>query len=140
VQYLKSGQWYAFDASDTFGYGPVTGQFRPTRELKMIDITSHDFYINYVKDLNALIHMNPHLEDRRGFLLFPVGFQDGITYRELARHLSIDVAPHIDLGLSISSQFYNNRGRCSIKQLDEDFIQILKILYGSKNRRYNCSI
>jgi hypothetical protein len=76
--------------------------------------------------------MNPHLEDRRGFLLFPVGFQDGITYRELARHLSIDVAPHIDLGLSISSQFYNNRGRCSIKQLDEDFIQILKILYGSK--------
>lgn len=79
-----------------------------------------------------LIRMNPQLEPSRGFLLFPVGFQDNTTYREFARHLSIDVVPHIDLGVSISSQYYNNRGRCSIKQLDDDFIHILKIMYGSE--------
>jgi hypothetical protein len=127
----RIGSWFSTDAIETYGYGTNTGEFNVVRELKILDLSSKSFYDKFIIDLNILIKTNPRLEQLKPQILFPLGFDDRLFYREFAKEIGLDLSnvklvPYIHV---LSNLNFNNRSRCSIHQLDTFLFSILKGLY-----------
>ena len=123
------GQWYCFIPEHTFGYGPITGEFKTTKSLKLLDITKNSFYNDFKDKIIDCSKSNHLVNDNKMPLLFPLGFTDAIIYTKFADEIRFPRVSTIDLVLELDTQYYGNRSRCSILQLDLQLILVLKELY-----------
>ena len=126
---VQNGTWYGLNLDDTLGYGSVRGEFVTKKDLRLIDVTSQEFYNNYVHKLNNSIH---DLELKLT-CLFPLGYTDHDTYLKRARKYipstyCLTHPPYSERLMELG-QFFANRSRCSIMQNDVAMMQVLKALY-----------
>jgi hypothetical protein len=127
---LPSGYWFGFSPSDTFGYGSVTGEFNPTKDLKLLDITNLNFYEDLLQKLKERSIIDPPFNTAKNQILFPIGFTDFDTYHRFA--IILGLTPHTlpnDIQLKLESLYFGNRSRCSVKQLDILLMEFLKHAY-----------
>jgi hypothetical protein len=126
---LVGGYWFAFSKELTFPYGSVTGEFNPTRELKLLDITNSEFYKNFLKKLEERTKNDSDFNEVKNTLLFPLGFTDFNTYKKYAEILLIPQNPAPIFYLNLEAIYNENRYRCSIRNLDFALMEFLKIQY-----------
>jgi hypothetical protein len=136
----RIGAWFSTDPTETYGYGVNTGEFKVLRELKILDLSNKEFYNTFIRDLDKLIVLNPHLEQLKPQILFPLGFDDRLFYREFAKEIGLDLSniklvPYVHV---LSNLKFNNRSRCSIHQLDTFLFNIIKGLYESSYDGIGC--
>jgi hypothetical protein len=125
-----NGYWFGINPNDTFGYGSITGIFRPNRELKLIDITNQDFLNDFMNKLTEHSQTDPTIEILRNSLLFPIGFPNMDIYRRFCNNLGLKMHyPPNNIEVELATQFFGNRSRCSIKSLDVQFMEYLKTIY-----------
>lgn len=123
------GEWYSFIPEDTYGYGPITGEFRSTKSLKLIDITKNSFYNDFRDNIIKYSKINPIINSRKKAILFPLGFPDYKVYTKIADELGITRELSIDLNIELDAQYYGNRSRCSIMEFDLELVSLLKEIY-----------
>jgi hypothetical protein len=123
------GYWFGFDANDTVGYGSITAEFRPVRELKLIDITRQDFYDDYICKIVERSKIDPSMDSIKDVMLFPLGYINMEVYRKYCNMIGLTQAPLTNMNVELATQFFYNRSRCSVKQLDINFINYLHTLY-----------
>jgi len=129
----REGFWFSLDKTDTYGYGSHTAEFRLSRDLVLADITNPLFYEqlkDWLKDLTSRV---VDLKQEHPFILFPLGFDDIVFYKDFARLIGIDVDA---FGLSPvvhteSLLYFGNRSRSSIRQCDIKMMEILKVIIGT---------
>lgn len=136
----RIGSWFSTDATETYGYGAITGEFNVVRDLKILDLSSKIFYDKFILDLDTLIETKPQLEQLKPHILFPLGFDDRLFYRDFAKDIGIDLSnitlvPYIHV---LSNLKFNNRSRCSLHQLDTLLFSIIKELYESSYDGVGC--
>lgn len=125
-----NGYWFAFSPDDIRGYGNILGTFTPSRELNLIDITSGSFYIDYINRFNNHFHSNPTGIPRLTPYLFPIGFTDKECYQQFFSTIQpTHVIQPIQYDILSSAQFFGNRSRCSVKDLDMAFMETIYLLY-----------
>ena len=71
------------------------------------------------------------MEQLKPQILFPLGFDDRLFYREFAKEIGLNLSniklvPYIHI---LSNLKFNNRSRCSIHQLDTLLFNIIKGIY-----------
>lgn len=49
-----SGMWYGLTPYETYGYGPITREFKLNTTVKLLNIGHNDFYNDYINKLNEL--------------------------------------------------------------------------------------
>ena len=125
------GEWYSFTPEDTILYGPITGEFKSRKSLKLLDITQNTFYNDVRNKIIEYAKTNPFVNTNRMLLLFPLGFSDPVLYIKYVDSLGISRVPTSDINLQIEldTQFYGNRSRHSILELDIHLITLLKSIY-----------
>jgi len=125
------GTWFSLVASDSYGYGSKTGEFRTVKELRLLDITTIEFHTDLIQKINKLSEKNMHVNNNKSTLLFPLGFTDYEIYKEMVKSvLNIPIISPSNIQVDIdSSQFFNNRSRLSIKNLDTNLVLLLNDLY-----------
>ncbi len=122
---LKDGKWFSFAPNVTFGYGSLTGEFKTNKDLKLIDICREDFYNEFINYLHAY-----NISDNDKCLFtFALGFVNFECYKNFARSIGINVVDTISDDVERMSQFFSNRSRCSVHQLDQKFVDILHIFF-----------
>ena len=125
------GEWYCFIPEYTFGYGQITGEFKATKSLKLIDITKNSFYIEFRDKIIEYSKSNKLINDNKMLLLFPLGFTDFTVYTKFADQIHIPRVSTIDSVVELDTQYYGNRSRCSVLQLDLQLILVLKDIYSN---------
>lgn len=129
----REGYWFSLNETDTYGYGSYTGEFTASKDLKLINITNSDFYNILKQLLKESTATNNSLRTDYHNILFPLGFDDVLFYRELAKLYGID--PNLfALNPMVHSESiinFNNRSRLSIHQLDSKFMKFLKLVLSS---------
>lgn len=123
------GGWYCFIPEHTLGYGPITGEFKSNRPLKLLDITTNNFYNDFTGKIVEYSRSMPEVISRKMYILFPLGFTDINVYKKFADEIHIPREANIHLGLELDSQYYGNRSRCSVLEYDLELIVVLKKLY-----------
>jgi len=123
------GGWYTFIAEDSFGYGPITGEFKSKKTLKLLDITKNSFYNDFRDNIIKYSKSNPGMNSKKILLLFPLGFPDSTLYTKFADLIRIPRVPTIDFGIELDTQYYGNRSRCSVMEYDLELILVLKEIY-----------
>jgi hypothetical protein len=123
------GEWYSFTPEDTFMYGPITGEFKSKKTLKLLDITKNTFYNDFRDNIIKYSKSNPRINMQKMILLFPLGFSDSTIYTKYADELKIPKASTINFNIELDTQYYGNRSRYSILQLDLELILVLKDIY-----------
>lgn len=123
------GGWYTFVAEDSFGYGPITGEFKSKKPLKLLDITKNSFYNNFRDTIIKYSKSNPAMNSKKISILFPLGFPDSTIYTKFAKLIGIQKAESIDLNIELDTQYYGNRSRCSVMEYDLELILVLKDIY-----------
>lgn len=123
------GYWFGFTPNDTYNYGNITAEFNPVRELKLIDITSHDFYNEFTNKLLKLSELISTIDEKKDSILFPLGYVNIDTYRNFCNDYNINYAKSLDLPVQIATQFIHNRSRHSIKEADINLMNYLRVLY-----------
>ena len=123
------GEWYTFIPEDGFGYGPITGEFKSTKSLKLLDITKDTFYTDVKYKIMEYSKTDNDVYNNRFSLLFPLGFTDSFTYGKFAELAGISRADTLNSDILLETQYYGNRARCSILNLDLGLIKLLKLIY-----------
>ena len=125
-----NGYWFGFSPDDIRGYGNILGIFNPSRNLNLIDITSNIFYIDYIARFNNHFHSNPAGIPKLTAYLFPIGFTDKECYQQFFNTINPNHdSPPISYEILSSAQFFGNRSRCSVKDLDIAFMETIFLLY-----------
>lgn len=130
----KYGKWFGFSPKETYGYGNFTYEFKTKTDLKLLDITNYNFYSDFINRLNNFIKKDINIENLRYLILFPVGFHDYNIYREFAQTSISDSLSGSIMNplLTMESQLFGNRYRCSLHSTDNLFMQVLQILYSNE--------
>ena len=123
------GEWYSFIPEETFGYGTITAEFKCKKSLKLLDITKNSFYNDFRDNIIKYSKSNPILNAKKMMLLFPLGFSDSTLYTKYANELKIPKADSVDFTIELDTQYYGNRSRYSVLQLDLELILVLKDIY-----------
>jgi hypothetical protein len=125
------GEWYTFLPEETILYGPITGEFKSKIPLKLLDITKATFYNDVINKIIEYSKTNVFVNANRMLLLFPLGFSDRLLYIKYADSKNISRVPTTDVKIEIEldTQFYGNRSRHSILELDVYLITLLKSIY-----------
>lgn len=124
-----SGYWFGLTPESTFGYGSITAEFIPKRSLLLIDITHNDFYNDFVNKLKTHSDSNPNIETLQNTLLFPIGFFSSDIYLKFASTIGLTINNSQNMNVELNSQLYNNRYRCSVKDIDLLLMDYLKNSY-----------
>lgn len=130
----KDGFWYSLNAKDTYGYGTVTGEFRLLKDISLINIIHPNFY-KLLKDVVKQASTTSSLiKKMASVILFPLGFEDGVFYREYAKKCGIDhsgfsLVPEVHTESMLN---FNNRSRLSITQYDVEMMKLLSIVFGAQ--------
>ncbi len=129
----RDGYWFALKAEDTFGYGDKTAVYRLKKDLKLIDITKKSFYENLKQLIAKETQISPDFKQKQSIILFPLGFEDGVFYRDLAKQYGVDYNAYaLNPMIHTESQLdFNNRSRLSIMQFDIEFVKFLKRQLGN---------
>ena len=126
------GFWYAFNPGDTYGYGSITAEFELAQNIRLINILHQDFYNDYVSKLNSLFKHHPYnvaIAQKLQYL-YPIGFTDLDMYLQYSKNLLGNIhQPPYDILIQQSLIFTQNRARCSISAFDNNFFEIIKIIY-----------
>jgi hypothetical protein len=125
------GEWYTFLQEESVLYGPITGEFKSKTPLRLLDITKDTFYNDVKYKLMEYAKTNEFVYTNRMLLLFPLGFSDRILYITYADSKNISRVPTTEVKIEIEfdTQFYGNRSRHSILELDIYLIKLLKSIY-----------
>lgn len=124
-----TGYWYCFTPDDTYGYGSITVEFKPKKELRLLNIEDNSFYndlINKIKETNKIGILE--IDDVK--LLFPLGFSDFEVYKQFTKAFKIPSIDTPKINIELASQFYQNRSRYSIKILNDALMTFLNSVYG----------
>ena len=129
---LKNGRWFIFNKEDTFGYGNITGEFKPKRDLKLINITHPDFYTSLISVLNEYTLKSDDIEKYKLHILFPLGFPDIDVYRQFAKRIGLTVFyPPCREDVESASQLFGGRSRCSVHDIDSIFLKFIQSIYNT---------
>jgi len=123
------GEWYSFMPQNTFGYGSITGEFKSIKPLKLLNITKNSFYNHFRDKIIDSSKKDESFNINKMMILFPLGFSDTTIYRKFAKELGIPSVPETDLIIELDTQYYGNRSRCSVMELDLQLILLLKDIY-----------
>jgi hypothetical protein len=129
----RDGYWFAINANDTYGYGSKTGEFRLLKDLKLINIINQNFYSNLKEVIKQISNTFPLIKSLSPLILFPLGFEDDVFYREYAKasgvdHSTFPLVPEIHIDSMLN---FNNRSRLSILLNDIELMKFLNLVYGS---------
>jgi hypothetical protein len=132
----RKGFWYCINEKDTSGYGSKTAEFRLSRDLVLVDITSNSFYDNLKKLLIDETSKDINLKKEHTMILFPLGFDDIVFYRNAAQSIGVNVntyplKPHIH---TESLLYFNGRSRLSVHDCD---VSLAKFLNNTIGNRYD---
>ena len=129
----RDGYWYALNKTDVLGYGNTLGEYRVVKELRLIDITSSNFYNILQDSLKNIAYINPEIKKIAHTILYPLGFDDIVFYRTFTASLGIDITsyPLVPSVHTESQLFFNGRSRLSIHTYDVEFMKHLHIIFGS---------
>ncbi len=122
---LKNGQWFSFTPNATFGYGSLTGEFKINKKLKLIDICREDFYNDFINHLN-IFNVS---DDDKCFCTFAVGFKNFECYKNYAKSCGFTILDSVSDEIERMSQFFGNRSRFSIYELDQTFVDMLYMFF-----------
>lgn len=125
------GEWYTFTPEESVLYGPITGEFKSKTPLRLLDITKDTFYNDVKYKVMEYAKTNEFVYINRMLLLFPLGFSDRILYIKYADSKNIARVPsaEVKIEIELDTQFYGNRSRHSILELDIYLIKLLKSIY-----------
>jgi hypothetical protein len=123
------GEWYTFVAEDSYGYGPITGEFKTKKPLKLLDITKNSFYNDYRDNIIKYSKINPILNEMKMILLFPLGFPDSRVYTKYVEGLELTIEPLTNNNVELDTQYYGNRSRYSVMPYDLQLVLLLKEMY-----------
>ena len=132
----RKGFWYCINEKDTIGYGSKIAEFRLSRDLVLVDITSNSFYDNLKKLLIDETSKDINLKKEHTMILFPLGFDDIVFYRHAAQSIGVNVntyplKPHIH---TESLLYFNGRSRLSVHDCD---VSLAKFLNNTIGNRYD---
>jgi hypothetical protein len=98
----------------------------------LADITNPSFYENLKNWLKDATFHNAHLKNDHPFILFPLGFDDVVFYRDFAKLIGFDVDSYATNPLihTESILYFGNRSRLSVRQCDVKMIDFLKSATG----------
>jgi len=140
VESGKKGNWFSINAIDTYGYGNNTAEYILKKDIKLIDISKQEFYNRFTNDVKTKFAKDNNLIIK-SLILFPLGFDDRVFYKEFAikfikLNLSfIELNPEVHI---ISNLSFNNRSRCSLTVTDNIFSMCIKELYGHIYDGFGC--
>ncbi len=129
----RTGYWYSLNESDTYGYGSQIGEFKLSRDLRLINLANADFYNILKKLIIDATTLNDSLRQTHYKILYPLGFDDIAFYRDLSKKFGID-SDHYNVDPVIHTEsilYFNNRSRLSIHELDVELMKFLKPIVGS---------
>ena len=123
------GEWYTFAPEESFSYGDITGEFKAKTRLRLLDITKNAFYNDFTGKITEYIEERPEISVLRMRLLFPLGFPDSTVYNKFADTLGIKRASTRLSDIELDTQYYGNRSRYSVIELDQGLVGVLKDIY-----------
>lgn len=129
----REGYWFALNMNDVLGYGNKTGIYNTVRDLKLINIAHPDFYTFLKETMKSLLPNNPTLLENGHSILFPLGFDDIVYYRELASDAGVNPASYA-LKPAVHTESilsFNGRSRLSLIACDVELMAYLKMICGS---------
>lgn len=129
----REGYWFSLNENDTYGYGSHTAEFIVNRDLRLINIANSNFYNLLQQTLKDASLTNDTLNVDHHGILFPLGFDNIVFYRELAEQYGIDPQAYkLNPVVHTNSLLYfNNRSRLSLNQLDVKLLKFLKSILSS---------
>jgi hypothetical protein len=137
----KYGNWFSTEVNDTYGYGSNMAEFILKQDVKILDISKKEFYDKFIKDMNNFFSINNEQQHLKPYILFPLGFDDRLFYREFAKDIGLDLSNKLDPYIHVLSNLeFNNRSRCSIEQLDNLFTSYIKIFYSNEYNGAGCLV
>ena len=135
--------WFAEESAIAKLYGPHVHTFKTTSSLKLINISSPLFHMDFIGKVNLLYKNNNGADFRKSLCLMPLGLPTTKEARFLAS-LGVDssLSNFNDENESINnwSSYYYGAQRMSVvinqTNLDDYFVNALKSIYGSKYNGY----
>lgn len=145
------GHWFGYDPEDLKGYGYIMNTFQTTKPLKLINLMSGAFHIDYMDKLNLLYTGTNFdgIDDRKFLALLPLGLPNTRLQHKIIKSLirkendknNSDVRSivnnsdenSIDIDLNIEKLIgtYYNTSRFSIQQIDEYLITAIREIYNT---------
>ena len=111
-------------------YGKFIFKYKTKKMLKLIDITNHNFHIDFINKVNKYFEKDPDIRNK-ALLLATLGLPDFETQRYYLKKKIIiedqENKNHIDMELP----FFHHKHRFSTYQLDKRMASYLKKLYPS---------
>ncbi len=135
--------WFAEKLETAKKYGQFVHTFETVKELKLINISSPLFHYDFIGKLNLLYRNNDGKDSRKSWALMPIGLP---SLKEARRTLSaLNIDSYLDINTEkedviIWGSYFNHAYRMSLslnnEKLDDNFVNALKDIYGSKYNGY----
>jgi hypothetical protein len=132
----KEGRWYTLDLESAYIYGETITEYKTTKKLKLINITSLTFHLDFIDRLNILFTGDNYngVSIEKMKCLIPLGLVNLDTQQEMIKILGANI--DINIGkwndiLELLSKLLLNRHRFSEHSLDTFLIETLEKIYGN---------
>lgn len=135
----KTHAWFAEQKEVASSYGLHVYTFATVEPLKLINISSPLFHMDFIGKVNLLYRENGGNDNRKGLALMPLGLPSTKESRRVLASLGID-----DTFTNFNDQndqvnnfvsYFNGKHRMSIlingNKLDDKFMDALKQIYGA---------
>ena len=112
----RNGYWFSLFPNQTHGYGNKTGEFKITKDIKLINIQNPNFYSNLQQIVTELGNTDENFKINQAEILFPLGFDDIVFYKDMAKLFGVNPDDYI-LSPNIHTEsilYFNNRSRLSL--------------------------
>jgi hypothetical protein len=130
-----TGNWFAYSEKDASTYGSNTGSFRIKKDLKLINLISGFFHIDYMDKLN-LKYTGTNFngsDPRKMIALFPIGLPKMETqthvFKKIIKH---DLEENTNKDLKLLSSYIYDLTRLSDFNFDKNFADVMMEIYGDK--------
>ncbi len=130
---LNSNPLWFGDLKTAVSYGKFVYKYKPTRRLKLIDLTNHHFHLDFMNKVNKFFQNNHDFDIRnKAQILIPLGLPDFETQKVFLNKKNtnisnLDTKKVVDLELP----FFFNKHRYSVFNLDRKMALFIKNIYPS---------
>ena len=139
----NSHMWFAEDKINAKKYGDFLYTFKPLKPLKLINISSPLFHMDFIGKVNLLYRNNHGFDLRKSLCLMPLGLPSTKEVRRTLAQLGLDSQANFTEDNDEVNQrcsYFNNKHRISINinnnNMDNYFVNALKEIYSIKYDGY----
>ena len=130
-----TGNWFAYTKEDASIYGLKIGSFRIKKDLKLINLISGFFNIDYMDKLNLKYTGTDYngSDPRKMIALFPIGLPNFQTQTSVFKKIIKDeLKETTNSDLKLLSSYIYDLKRLSDFKFDKNFAEVIMEIYGDK--------